>query len=279
MGFVKPTHVGLNELAGSPRESLSESSGSSAERKFLVPMNMRIAFCQQIVSDYAAYPHFPQSRVVAIDLQPWSGDEVPASTVIVNPATQSNDYGGQPCLITVKYGPDYTKKTWPSEFPKPSHRYGTELRYQIRSSSSFLTIPCSATKWEDDATYPVPEDTNAAVLIPMRDIQLQWDFVDNPPITRLEDLQGRVNTDSFLGAPAECLLFDTYEITETFRSGPLNPHTNRVTINLKQRKVWNGSGWKGWNHDYRETPAGWAKLLLSDDQPRYKLATFEGMFA
>jgi hypothetical protein len=38
--------MSITELAGSPRESLNESSGSSAERRYLVPMNQRITFAQ-----------------------------------------------------------------------------------------------------------------------------------------------------------------------------------------------------------------------------------------
>lgn len=271
--------MSYNELAGSPRESLSESSGSSAERKFLVPWNTRIAFAQLLVSTAAAYPHFPQSRVVAIDMQPLlDGDTVPAGTIL-DPSIQSNGYGIQPCVITVKYGPDFTKKEWPTDFTKPTIRYGTELRFQIRGSAKYLLVPASACKWEDDEEALVPEDVNSVILTPMRVIQLQWDFVDDPPIERFEDLQGRVNSDTFLGSPAETLLLDSYDVSETFRAAPLNPHTNRVTVNLLQQKIDDGDGGVvGWNHDYREDPAGWERLLLSDDEPRYKSTAFSGMF-
>jgi len=270
--------MSYDELSGSPREALSESSGSTAERRFLVPWNTRITFAQLLVSTAAAYPHFPQSRVVAIDLQPWMDDDDLPSGTVIDPSVQSSGYGTQPCLITVKYGPDYTKKIWPTGFTKPTVRYGTELRFQIRGSAKFLLVPAAACKWDDDATVPVPEDVNSVILLPMRAIQLQWDFVDDPPIARLEALQGLVNSDVFLGAPVETLLFESYEVTETFRAAPINPHTNRVTVTITQRKVNTGSTIVGWNHDYREEPAGWAKLLLSDDEPRYKTTAFTGMF-
>jgi len=273
----------FTELGGSPRESFSESSGSNAERKFLIPWNNRIAFCQGLVSFATAYPHIPQARVVSIDVQPFSDDLIPFGT-IVSPELSTNNYLGQPCLVTVKYGPDYTHKTWPTDFPKPKIRGGTELRFQIRGSAKFLLVPTAACKWEDDEEAAVPEDVNSALLIPLRSIQLQWDFVDDPPINRLDGLQGQVNSDVFLGAPAEALLFESYEISETFRSAPLNPHTNRCTINLTQRRILTGEiveeepEFVGWNHDYREEPSGWAKLLLSDDKPRYKTTAFSGMF-
>jgi hypothetical protein len=279
--------MSITELSGSPRESLNESSGSSAERRYLVPMNTRITFAQAQVGK--GYPNFPQARVVAIDMQPWMGDDALPEGTSVDPALATADYGDQPCLITVKYGPDFTQKAWPTEFPKPAFLLGTELRFQIRGSVEALMIPTSGCKWEDDDSgsgstsgsggeIPVPEDTNSLILIPSRAIQIQWDFVNDPPITRLESMVGRLNSDTFLGSEDETLLFEGYDITETFRASAIAPHTNRVTVNLSQRRIDTGGGIVGWNHDYRESPAGWAKLLLSDGEPRYKSTAFAGMF-
>lgn len=280
--------MSLTELSGSPRESLNESSGSSAERKFLHPMSSRLTFAAALAGQ--AYPDFPQARVVAVDLEPWMGEDALPEGTIISPEFQSLNYGEQPCLITIKYGPDYTKKDWPTDFPKPtSIRVGTELRYQIRGTAEFMLVPTSGTKWEDGGSesgsgsggddIPVPEDANSAILIPMRTLQLQWDFVDNPPIKRFEDLVGRVNEDEFLGSEPETLLFEGYDVSETFRASPINPHTNRCTVNISQRRIDSGGTIVGWNHEYRESPAGWAKLLLSDDQTRYKLAAFAETFA
>ena len=274
--------MSITELSGSPRESLNESSGSTAERRYLVPMNQRITFAQAQVGK--AYPNFPQARVVAIDMQPWMGEDALPDGVIIDPAISTADYGFQPCLVTVKYGPDFTQKAWPTQFPKPAFLLGTELRFQIRGDAKFLMIPTSACKWDDDVgsgggNIPVPEDINSAILIPARAIQIQWDFVNDPPITRLESLVGRVNSDTFLGSEAETLLFEGYDVTETFRASAIAPHTNRVTVNISQRRIDTGAAIVGWNHDYREEPAGWAKLLLTDDEPRYKLTAFTGMFA
>lgn len=267
-----------DELAGSPQESIDEGSGPSCQRRFLVPWGDRLTFAQSFVAGSTAYPSDIMSRVVGISLQPWNEDTVP-SGILVTPPTEMVDYGDQGCLVTVQYGPDYTRKDWPADFTKPTFREGTELRYQIRGSAKFLLIPCSATKWEDNPDAPVPEDANTSILIPLRSIQLQWDFVDNPSIDDAEAFQGKLNSDTFLGCEAETLLFESYEISETFRASVDNPHTNRITVNLTARRINTGSGIVGWNHDFRETPAGWAKLLLSDGLPRYKSTAFAGMFA
>lgn len=275
MAGQNPLLLGYEEVLGSPRESLNESSGSTAERRFIVPFNTRIAFAQLIVG--TRYPNFPQSRVVSISLQPVTDDLV-AKNIIPDPAFASADYGSQPWLATVQYGPDFTQKPWPTDMPKPFVRVGTELRFQIKGSAKFLQVPSSALKYEDDDTVPVTEDANSVILIPLRAIQLQWDFVNNPPLDAMESLLGKVNSIPFIGAPPETLLFESYDVAESFRAAPVDPHTHRVTLQFTRRAIQTGTDVVGWNHDYRTEPAGWERVLLSDDEPRYKLADFSGMF-
>lgn len=277
MAGNNPLTVGFREVLGSPRESLNESSGSTAERQFIVPFSERLSFAQGIVG--TRFSNFPQSRVVAITLQALTKDLV-AKNPVLDPAFQSANYGNAPWVATVSYGPDYTQKPWPTSMQKPAVRPGTELRYQIKGTAKFLQVPVSAMKYEDDATVPLTEDANAVILIPLRSIQLQWDFVDDPPMDAFDLLLGKVNELSFLGAPPETLLFESYDVTETFRAAPVNPHTNRMTLQFTKREIQSGDDADsfGWNHDYRVDPAGWAKVLLSDDEPRYKLADFSGMF-
>lgn len=268
---------GYDELAGSPRESITEGSGSAAERQFLIPFNERLTFGENLVS--TGYPHLPQTRMVAINLQPWTEDLLVGGEIL-DPSKVTADYGEGPSVVTVQYGPDYTQKDWPTKFPKPDFRNGTELRFQIRGSAQFLTIRASDLKWEDDANIPVKAGLNNVILIPMSSFQIQWDFVDDPPIDRLEGLMGKVNEDEFLGSEPETILFETYEVTESFRASTDDPHTNRVAVQMTKRRIENGQNPPyGWNHDYREEPAGWAKLLMSDGKPRYKIKPFGDMFS
>jgi len=270
--------MALQELAGSPKEALSESSGSTATRLFLVPWNERLAVAQNLVSN--AYPNFPQCRINSISIQPWVDELAPLLGVVV-PAINTNTYGTQPALISVAYGPDFTKKVWPTDLTKPDIRYGTELRFRVGSSAQFLLIPTTGLKWEipgGGGTTPVTtEDQNNRILIPIRELELQWDFVDNVPMDRLDGLMGKSNDDDFLGAPAETVLFESYSVEESFRAAPANPHTNRVTVNVRIRKIKSGANTYGWNHDYSKAH-GWAKMLFEDDEPRYKLEDMSGAF-
>lgn len=273
------------ELAGYPKESFTESSGPAAIRQFLVLFENRLTLIDAIVGGF--YPHFPHSRVIGFSLEPFGGGEIPPNTTVVDPLVNSADYTGKYTLVTATYGPDFTDKEWPQDMPRPDNiREGTELRYRIQGTGQFLSIPSQSVKWEDDATIPVPADINSVILIPITSIQLQWDFVDDPPLKRLDDFIGTISSDDeFLGSEKETLLFDRYEVEESFKASSSNAHTNRITINIAKRRIIgevdaNGDvvvGY-GWNRDYRENPAGWAKLLLSDDEPRYKLKEFADMF-
>ena len=279
--------MSYDELAGSPREQLNERFGSIAERKFLIPFNDRLTFAQAIVG--TGYPNFPQARVTAVDIQPWNDQLIPSGTV-VDPALQTAGYGTQPCLITVRYGPDYTQKSWPTDFPKPTTiRSGTELRYRIGGSALYMVLPDDAVDWNDESSsgsgndiYNFLYDHPATrVLIPIREIELQWDFVDNPPIADLDALMGTVNDDTFLGSPAETLLFENYYVEDSFRAAPANPHTNRVIVNLRQRKIRSDTPGQffGWNHEYRADSNAWDRIVLSNGNDRYLPVDFSNMFA
>ena len=281
--------MSYDELAGSPREQLNERYGSIAERKFLIPFTDRLTFAQAIVG--TGYPNFPQARVTAVDIQPWNDKLIPSGTV-VDPSLQTAGYGTQPCLVTVRYGPDFTQKTWPTDFPKPTTiRAGTELRYRIGGSAVYQVLPDDAVDWQGtggegsgsgDVPYNFLYDHPATrVLIPIREIELQWDFVDDPPITDLDALMGTVNDDTFLGSPAETLLFENYYVEDSFRAAPVNPHTNRVIVNLRQRKIRSETPAQffGWNHEYHAEENAWDRIVLSNGNERYLPVDFSNMFA
>ena len=207
-----------------------------------------------------------------------------------NPQTQTAGYGDQPCLVTLTYGPDFTGKTWPTNFPKPTNlRDNTELRYRLASSAEFLVLPEGATEFSDSED-DLRRDENSLMLIGYKDIELQWDFVDDPPIKRLDSLKGCVNSfvgDPFLGAESETLLFETYDIEDSFKLSPTSPHTNRVNIHLRQRRIEFLGSIKGWNDEYQATEQQFKRVFLKTKdaggeeglRPRYLFKPFGDMFA
>jgi len=283
--------MSFRELPGSPEESFSESGGPSVVRRLLVPYDQRIARAAELSN--TLYPHFPDCRVVAMAIVPFFGEQsVPSGPEVLNPGINSNEYfnhDGTPkdALLTVNYGPDFTSKVW--SIGKPAFREGTELRHQITGGGEFYELPSSATKWEaeagatppdgEDSDDPAVLESNETVLrISKNIINIQWDFVDEVPVARFEELTGKVNQGMFLNSPPETILFNEYNVEESFKAQPIDPHTNRVTCVFERRAIPTPGGIVGWNHDYREDPAGWAKLLLADDEPRYETAVFNQMF-
>jgi hypothetical protein len=222
-------------------------------------------------------------RCIGAAMQPYVDDIAPNSGIITHPSVASANYSGKLCLLSLTYGPDFTKKTWPTDMPKPAFENGTELRVRIGGSAQFLLIPTTGLKWEvpgggsGETTPATQEDQQNRILIPIREIEIQWDFVDNPPISRLDGLMGMSNVDTFLGCEPETVLFETYSVEESFKMVPTNPHTNRVIVNLRVRKIKAGSEVYGWNHDY-SADHGWAKMLFENDEPRHTPVTFADMF-
>lgn len=275
--------MSFRELPGSPQESFSESGGPTVIRRLLVPYSQRLTLAADLSN--VLYPHFPDCRVVAMAISPWLGDQsVPTGPPTINPGLNSNEYADKEALLVVSYGPDFTNKLW--SIGKPAFRQGTELRHQISGGGEFYDLPASATKWEEDGDGgssddepAVLEDNDTSFKISKNFISIQWDFVDDVPVDRFEGLTGKVNQTTFLGSPPETILFNEYNVEETFKAQPIDSHTNRVTTIFERRAIpLDGGGVGGWNHDYREDPAGWAKLLRSDDKPRYELAEFSQMF-
>lgn len=278
-----------NELAGGPRESLGEDSGPGAERLFLIDHATRIsAFIPALVSS-SAFPGLGHCRAQSVTFEPFSGDLVPVGAVNTL-GTDIVSYAGIVCLARVNYGPTFFSKTWPTDVPKPGGiRANTQLRLRIRGSGQFLTIPGRKMKWstassgsiggtEAASTVPTPPDMNGRILIPTTEFHVQWDFVDDPPVDTLRTKIGHVFSAAFLGSPSECLLFENYEIDDSFKLNATNPHTHRVSCVFRERKIQAAGGPFGWNHDYREDPAGWTRVIM-DGKPRYPLADPANFFA
>lgn len=274
--------MSYQELAGSPKESLSESGGPGVTRQFLIPWENRVATAYSLSG--TSYPGLPHMRCSGIAMQPFVDDMAPNPSLISHPSVASANYAGKLALLTLTYIPNFVFKPWPTDFPKPTFRNGTELRFRIGGSGQFLTVPWDGVKWEvpgggSGETTPVErENQNNRIFIAIREVELQWDFVDDPPLDDLDELMNKSNQDTFLGCPAETVLFENYSVEETFRVVATNPHTNRVTVHLRIRKIKDGSNIYGWNHDF-SSEHGWARMLFQNDEPRYPLATFANMFA
>ncbi len=62
--MTNPLAVTTNELGGSPIETIDESAGTAADRRFLVPWNNRFTFATSLVK--TNHFGFPAARVASI---------------------------------------------------------------------------------------------------------------------------------------------------------------------------------------------------------------------
>jgi hypothetical protein len=98
---------------------------------------------------------------------------------------------------------------------------------------------------------------------------LTWHQVTHPPWQSIRELQGKVNATEFLGCPAGTVLFEGAEANKLFRAGLAEgPSTFCWQIHylFRERSVKHDGQVFGWNHFYRENPAGWAELTHGADR-------------
>lgn len=280
----------FEEMTNSPTEGCGEGSGNSAKRMFLVEWAQRFNFCAQL-ADFTegAYPAMAHCRAAQFSIEPFL-KELPPTGAVVSPNSDLVAYsqnGGMTALVTVDYAPAFENKTWPTDVPKPYHDEGTSLRMRLRFSGQFLTIPGRMMKWATsdsspssptpDDDKPTPPDMNSRILIPIMEFGVQWDFVDDPPIQKIEDLVGHLNETEFLGCPPETVLFEGGDLDDSFRANPTNPHCFRLNYTFRKRCIQDGAENRGWNHDYREDPMGWARVLMNGKN-RYDLGNLADLF-
>lgn len=260
-----------------------------------------------------AYPAFANARVREVSAEPFGGQDVPPDQqVILNPLTAVNTYSEgtrRGALVTVTYGLLPYDREWPATMPRPEIPEGTYLRISTRMSGQFLTFPGRSGTWSGDtleaSVYSqIPSSSGAtpsssgtpgtyrstenAILIPTKDIRIEWYGLTEPLTSRLDLYIGRVNSAPILGCPPSTLLYEGWELEEDFKIDPLHPFAWKVVLLFRQRIKSLGYDtdgdpvWVTWNHDYRPSKdgssGGWSYVLLSSGQPRYPLGDLSEVF-
>jgi hypothetical protein len=270
--------MAYEELCGSPKMTLTAENGHSMTRVFRVPWSESAAFAELMF--LTGFPGFPTSMPQSILLEPFLGENDPASGTITNPAASTAQY--QYAKATVSYATTLWGAAWPSAITRPEHDVATKLTVKTRFSGQFLTVPARATEYEDaspgDEDKPVPpEDAMNRILIPLVDYQVDWDWVANPPRDKLREFLGKCNSEPFMGCEPETLMCEAADVSPSFRPA-VDPRCYRVSVVLKQRRIEDGGEVRGWNHEYREDPAGWVRIKLPDGALRYPAKDFADMF-
>jgi len=277
---------GWEELQGSPKDSITVDGGPTAERLFLVDWGSKANFYAEMWANQRAYPALAHCYLTGISTEPFSAELCPDAAVLVAPSSALASYstnGGRVLLARCQYGFDWTEADWPSDIPKPACDEGTELALRTRWAGEIMVLPARAVRWEDnlygDPDGPMAQhDSKAARLfVATPEYQVEWKYVDDPPVAALRDLLGHTNDAAFLGVPAGCLRFEAFELDAGFTLDPTDPFNWTVRCVLKERRI-RGDDAITWNHDYRGNPPGWEAVDFSDEQPRFPQVDFSEMF-
>jgi hypothetical protein len=257
--------VAFKELGGSPVEEYT-LEGFSALREFLIAWEDRDQFAAEVLgttSQLAGTPpvHYPgRESVVAVKLryEPFNPDSPDAKT-IPGLTDGLNGYSGSFAKAAVRY----KTITERDRMDGPINEIGTHLTYRMLFAVESQPIVPRGWNWEDDASIPTPDDLNLTKRIPITEHHLTWHQVINPPWTTIHDLQGTVNSSEFLGCPAQTLLFEGADANKLFRAGfeaGASEFVWQIHYLFRERSIKYAGEVFGWNHHYREKPAGWEEL-------------------
>lgn len=149
----------------------------------------------------------------------------------------------------------------------------TFLTVRTTLSGQIMTIPNEGLEWltaNDDSSTDVGSNTNAGIVVPMIAYQLTWHFVVNPNWSAIRAGIGTVNSTTFLGHPAESVLFEGLESSRQYQVDGTRKWeiTFRfVAKDLKYTDPTTGTtSTAGWNHFYRSDPGAgdpnWQQIVV-----------------
>lgn len=246
--------------------SISLQGGFRAVRRFRVAYANHIGFMSAIIG--TQFPGYSAVRCTGCDVEPQtdliSGD-------VEDPSTDLEVYDSV-----------FVSAVYESLQAEESSGDGTLFTYRQSLSAEFLTVPSRALRWSDN-DKPVSPDAHGAILIPKTEHNITWHKVASPNWSVLSGLRGKVNSGSIsipvigLSCPTETLLFEGADTSIQVAAD--GSGLWQVTVKLTEKKI-NGLGGSayGWNHAYRDNPAGWVRPKNSSGDYNYATADFSSLF-
>jgi len=280
--------VDFHTLSNSGASHHSLDQANSATVHFLCKWSERETFLDELAA--SVHPLWgPSCAVNALSASPFSPDQAP-SEVMSDPTVddvaymQNDEFN---CLVTAQYSTDFSLAPWPCDITKPTIPIGTEMVMRVRASSQVIRIPprmlYSDSNLDRSPTgyVPNPDGVQGRLFLPTAEYQLQWYYVDEPPLkTWEEDLYGRVNETTFLSSEPETILFEGADIEPSTQFQITNPFCFTVTCHFRKRRVVDGENIYGWNHEFEEH--GWERVKMENSDGikvnRYLLEDFSDMF-
>lgn len=292
----------FEEISGSGQTTHSYDAANGGTRQFACYWADRWTFANMLAG--SALPGLPHCYVRDIKIDPLFPELCPAYTPLLSdPSSQIAPYaqnGGLCAMVTVTYATDFDNANWPCDVPKPSVPVETVVRLKINATGQFYTLTNQSVVFCDNqqayAEGPLPApDMNGRIMIPILEFNVDWDRVNNPPVTTWRDLMGKVNSTEFMGCEPETLLFEGYSLEPSIRFSVLDPFCWRLSCVFRQRRIVAEpatgcdaiSGYPGifgWNHDHYAT--GWKRIMVvtkagepNVTENRYPPVSFSDMFS
>jgi len=254
----------FEEQENSPRWSLDRDSGISGEREFKVPWGNATEFVVGMTNGY--FPGFPAALAKNFSIKPFVSK--PDQKTLTNLLTDINTH--EWARVVVSYASVDSTGT------REEQPDGTFISYRQGTSVQYQTVPSRSLVWDDNDAIVSPE-AYPVMPISETDHVITWSEVDNPPWAFISSAKGKVNSASYdipvigLSVAAEQLLFESAET-----NAKIDAEGNakwELTYTLKERKPTNyGASDVGWNHQFRDDPAGWVKVKDKEND-NYTFAT------
>lgn len=312
--------MSIHEIPSSPQIVMSEGQGLTGTRQWIVGSGEDVVSFMQTVCE-SHFPGFPDCLPVEVRVGPqWEGNKIyrPSQRYYENMGSlpSYNSY-----LVNATYALQRLTNCWPTAIPKPAHRAGTAMSLRVRGSGQMLLITAAGARGaatplmlcnDQIARESFTASLATRVAIPTAEYHITCDRItphqlnlilgpDRPH--RWDKLLGCVNMKAsrigFLGHSPETLLFDGYELAETFVPNIDSPRRYRLTAILKSRVIMQGEqqvkdtygNIVGWNHDFTNLKSGtwgWTYIKIENGKlpgsnltncvARYTPAVFEAMF-
>jgi hypothetical protein len=283
--------IAFKELAGSPTETYGPR-GLKAVRRVLCAWEDYRALVGELLSNSyvsgdftlsAPYPGYDQVVAAQVKVEPFQANPND-SRGFTDITANLNSYSGQFALLTVTYE---LLVLVGSKDRMPTLQQGTFLTYRMDFSSQSVAMPGYSLHWDNVPDAPIPPESNPILRVPVVEHHISWHRVDDPPWTAIRNCIGCVNSSTFLGAPADTVLFDGATAGKEFVSlSDLSEpqYSWKLTYVFKEKAVkYSGDppAIYGWNDSYRSLPAdspGYDRLLDANDGPLYADVDFSNLF-
>ncbi|MBX7164807.1 MAG: hypothetical protein K1X74_00540 [Pirellulales bacterium] len=282
--------VAVEELEGSPtmRQTLD---GFTATRVLRIAWNDWPALVAELWGSYrlvgATFVYTPPapfpgvSGAVATDvrIEPFDPGH-PVGPAVLTSTTGLNSYPSG-ARVTVTYEPLWSLTGGRNDLPNvPS---GTILLFQADLSSELERAEARHFRWDVAGSPMVDDDTALPILVPTDELRLSWQRVPSPPWSAIVDLRGKLNASTFVGYPAETLIFLGARVRRDFQF--IDTGLWRLDYFFKARTVTstaNGTTKLGWNHRWRGAAFGgehWLRVVDDGNRRLYATGDFDGLFA